>query len=451
LIDLGALGGLAVLHGIRGFSEETDHSYRAMLLIHQHVRGRAYRGTRGMREHLTREFQHSRDLYVRRAGRLADSERDVLPEDLGLSPQGLSVTELTEHGRQAAQEAGYRNPTSRHAISFSFYEAATRNPLELEAEEVPALVQLALFDLEPSAGAPSPELIDTVTERLLEAIHRHLADPQEQFDRWFSGPNNSLVKQLAQRQGRPGGRLPRDEVRQALLALGWRAYEYVGQCIHALMRTIKQSIVEPLSDDEQRLFEHMFESQLYYGGFPAALLAERMRFLGRAVLAIWREPENPAHVRVLHRLLQYYLEMVRPRRQADRQSKRRSSAGASGSSRGTGDASRAETESTGDAEERTANNGHAALEPHGGGPVRLIENLHSSVSSDVDPFKIVGDHLRELRQVECPAGCLYWEYRRKGNAKQSVAIQMRCECGKVERTIRMSMNEFAKQAQEALG
>lgn len=453
LIDMGAAGGLAVLHGIHGFRKDTDHSYRAMLLIHQYVRGRAYRGTRGMKEHLTREFQHSRDLYVRRSGRLTDGERDVLPDHLGLSPQGeghrLSVTELTEHGRQVAQEAGYLNPTSRHAISFSLHEAAIRNPLELDAEEVPALVQLALFDLEPSEGAPSPELIDTVTERLLEAIHRHLADPREQFDRWFSGPNNSLVKQLAQQQGKPGGRLPRDDVRRALLVLGWQAYEYVAQCIDALMGTIKDSIPEPLNDQEKRLFEHMYESQPYYGNLPAALLAERMPSLSRSVQEIWNEPQNPVHVRVLHRLLQYYVEMVHPRREADRRSKRQSHVRAPGARHGAGVAD--STAEAVDATELLSNDDRLAGEPRSGGPTRLIENLHSSVSSDVDPFKIIGDHLRELHQIECPAGCLYWEYRRKGNGKQSVVIQMRCECGKVERTIRMSMNEFAKQAQEVLG
>jgi len=52
LIDLGAIGGLAVIHGIHGFDQGRDASYRMMLLIHQHVCGRRYRGTRGMQEHL---------------------------------------------------------------------------------------------------------------------------------------------------------------------------------------------------------------------------------------------------------------------------------------------------------------------------------------------------------------------------------------------------------------
>ena len=62
LIDLGAVGGLAVMHGVYGFDGERDYTYRAMHLIHQHVFGRRYLGTRGMQEHLTRRFEYARSL-----------------------------------------------------------------------------------------------------------------------------------------------------------------------------------------------------------------------------------------------------------------------------------------------------------------------------------------------------------------------------------------------------
>jgi hypothetical protein len=228
LIDLGAGGGLAVIHGMRGFDKEVDYAYRAMLLIHEHVRGRACCGTRGMKEHLTREFHYSRDLHIRPPGRLSYDQRDVLPDNLGRTAQGTgqrpSVTQLTKRGREAAQEAGYRNPTSRRAIAFGLYEAIKRNPVLAEPENVAALVRMALFDVASMTPDPSPEVIQYVTERLLKAIESHLAEPQADFDRWFSGPSNTLVKQIARQKGEPGGRLNRDEVRKALLRLGWDAY-----------------------------------------------------------------------------------------------------------------------------------------------------------------------------------------------------------------------------------
>ncbi|MHC4400606.1 MAG: hypothetical protein ACYTG0_13100 [Planctomycetota bacterium] len=290
LIDVGALVGLAVLHGERDFDREVDGSYRAMQLIHQYVRGRAYRGTRGMKEHLTREFEYSRDLYIRSPGRLSDGERDVLPDDVGLNADGkgkrLSIEQVTGLGRQAASEAGHDNPTSNLAIPYGFYEAAKMHPLEIYPEEVPALAKMALFEIDSSEDELSEEFVDIVTERLLEAIQRHHDDSREEFDKWFVGPGSSLVKQIAQQKRKRGGKLPREQVRRALLQIGWRAYEYVGQCVHAMVRTIKNAMPEPLSDEERQVFEQMYESQPYFGNLPLALLAERASFLEPAVLAI---------------------------------------------------------------------------------------------------------------------------------------------------------------------
>ena len=177
LIDLGAVGGRAVIHGIRGFDQERENDSRIAHLIHQYVCGRRYRRIRGMQEHLTRHFDHARDLYVRRSGRCADSERDVLPEDIGLTAQGegrrLSVTQLTKCGREAAREAHYRNPTSKSSINFGLYEAAKLNPLEAKNEEVPGLVKSALFDTESLGDPPSEELIGHVTRRLWNAVRVH--------------------------------------------------------------------------------------------------------------------------------------------------------------------------------------------------------------------------------------------------------------------------------------
>ena len=331
LIDLAPVGGLAVLHGIHGFDPQIDYSYRAMFLVHQHVRGRTYKNSRGMKEHLSREFLYARDLFVRRLGRIVDGECDVLPDAVGLNAEGkgrrLSVSELTELGRRTAREAGRNNQNSAQAIQYGLLAAAKMNPLEVTPDEVPNLVRMALFDLPAGEKAPSKELVEIVTERLLAAIDRHLDDSGEAFDAWFTGSKNSLLKQIAQQKSKPGGKLSRDDVRRALLHLGWQAYSYVGQCVHALMRTIKNSVPVPLNETEKRLFETMHESQPVYGDLPLALLAERARYLRQAILAMWNEPENGDHLRVLHRLLAYYAEMASKRREADRQSKQRCRSG----------------------------------------------------------------------------------------------------------------------------
>jgi len=54
---------------------------------------------RGTREHLTRNFSYSRDLFIRPGQRLADSDRNVLPDGTGKTSdgqgRGWTVSELT--------------------------------------------------------------------------------------------------------------------------------------------------------------------------------------------------------------------------------------------------------------------------------------------------------------------------------------------------------------------
>ena len=455
LIDLGAVGGLAVIHGIRGFDRQVDSSYRAMLLLHQHVRGRKYQGTRGMKEHLTREFLYARDLFVRRSGRRKEQVRDVLPEDVGLNARGegrrLSVAQLIEEGRRAAREAGHTNPVSSQAIAFGLFEAAKRNPLTVADEQVPALVRLALFDIDSSRSADSEELIEIVTERLLTAIKSHLGDSQEAFDRWFTGPKNSLLKQIADATGKRGGRLEREQVRSAFLELGWRAYAYVGQCVHALMRTIKNSMPEPLHDEERRLFETMYESQPYYGDLPLALLAERARFFQPAILAIWDEPQEQNHVRVLHRLLAWYAEMAPQRREADRESKRRCQDVRARTPPGAGsDDHLTDADDAPSAEAASADLSPDAVPEYRGEALPFIDDLYLPAAAPGNFFQDVAEHLRKSHGIECDACCGHWEERLESDAAEVIAISMRCECGRTQRTIKLSREEFAAQAQEVL-
>jgi hypothetical protein len=444
LIDLGAVGGLAVVRSLRHFGKDYDHSYRAMNLIHQWVCGRNYRGRRGLQEHRTRKFKYSRDLFVRPLGRETKGKPDVLPEHVR-----LTVTGLIKQGREAAHEAGHCNPSSKEAISFGLYESARLDPLEVESDRVRNLVLGALFDTDGHRDPPSQEIIDIVTERLLEAIHRHLADPREAFESWFFGSDNTLIRQIAKQRKKPGGAIPHEDVRRTLLHLGIRAYDYLGACIHALMRTIKNSIPEPLNEQEKRIFEHMHETQPYYGNLPVALLAERMEEIQQAVAAIWTEPENPEHIRVLHRLLHYYDEMAQLRRQADVRSKQRCGQ----RRRGTKSAG---TDAAGEVENDSAK--HAAIESdvavHAsprGCETEFIESVHSPICHGEDDLCTVADHIRELRKIECPADCGEWSYEFDHEPNTNVRIHMLCRCEQTERVEHVPLDELAREARKVLG
>jgi hypothetical protein len=433
MLTAGPAAGLAILHGLRGWNREVDHSYRAMFLIFQHVRGMSGGGSRGMHEHLARNFCYCRDLHVRALGRLNDGERDVLPDDVGLTAGGeghrLTAAQLIESGRRSATLAGYSNPTNRLAIAYGLYEAARLRPLELRREEARALVRLALFDSHWTAE-PSQELIDSVTERLLQAMHAHLDDSPQEFDRWFYSASNSLVKQLSQRKRSPGGKLDRRDVRQALLHLGWQAYDYVGGCLHNLMRTIKDSMGKMLDDEERRAFELMYESQPCFGGFPMMLLEERLDYLRPALHAIWQEPDKQEHARVLHRMLADYAAMAQNRREADRRFKARRRHWGNQVATMQGVADR-----------------HLRVRPND----RSIRRAPPWVISQTDTLDAragqgtSGGMFRALRDavaIDCPNRCSRWECRVEESSGDSVRLSLRCECGRTDERIRSSPEQL---------
>jgi hypothetical protein len=159
-------------------------------------------------------------LTVVPSGRTEPGDRNVLPEDLGLDARGCGqrwgVKELIRRGQAQARQAGYPRPTIAQAIHHGLVEAARRNPLPVAEAKVPRLVRAALFDVD-WAEQPDPALVEIVTERLLTALHPHLTDATQAFEKWFLGPNNSLVHQLAKQRRSPGGVLAEDEVRRVLL------------------------------------------------------------------------------------------------------------------------------------------------------------------------------------------------------------------------------------------
>src|SRR4051812_40578109 len=102
--------------------------------------------------------------------------------------------------------------------------------------------------------------------------------PHQSSIRPFSGRNNSLVKQIAQQRRAEGGQLQKEEVRTALLRLGWDAYVYLSGCLSLQMQAVARSLPEPLNSAERRIFEEMHLPQPHYGNLPLLLLGERLEF-----------------------------------------------------------------------------------------------------------------------------------------------------------------------------
>ncbi|REJ92494.1 MAG: hypothetical protein DWQ35_12075 [Planctomycetota bacterium] len=410
LIKVAAAVGPEIIEATYGANPHLGFSYRRMYYILRFVRGLGRQ--RGMRQHCRREFQHSRDLYLRPSARIHGGDWDVLPQSIGQDSrrQGRrwSVTELTRRGREAATEDGWQNPASSVAIPYGLLEAARRNPLHARDHEIDGLIRDALFDLSEFSSDPDPELVDIVCERLLVAMHNHRDDDEETFNRWLCGSGKSVIKQIVQQKRARGGQLNRHDVIHAVLHLGWQSYQYMSGCLQAMMRCIKHAIPAEMSTYEQDLYALVYEQQPYLANMPLALISERLNFLRPAILRLWEEPCSTEFIPVLHRMLAYYGRMIDVRRRADRTSKARSS--------------------------RRSRQRPAAV---GSGTANAI-------------FTDVANHIRELHGIRCANGCLDWDAWRDDDGDEiRVVLGFVCPCGKT-RQLTLSVEEFQRIGRDLL-
>src|SRR5262249_41964565 len=151
-----------------------------------------------------------------------------------------------------------------------------------------------------------PKLVTLVTERVSGALHNHLEDTTQQFEKWFLGSKNSFVHQIAKQRRSRGGQLDDDTVREVLLHLGWTAYGYMSNCLSAQMQTVARALPEPLTTEERAVFAQMHLPQLYFGNLPLVLVIERFGTIKDVLWEVWERLPDTAPIAVLHRLLDYY-------------------------------------------------------------------------------------------------------------------------------------------------
>jgi len=311
--------GLALLSTLKHLTPEQRHSYRTMYLLFQRVRR--------SKEHLGNNLLNATSLRISRVGRDLADEPSILPATVGLDQQGggepWSVDRFLAEGRQAARGAGIELPSEVDCVHYGLVAAAKLNPLIIPSDRVSELVHQALYDEIPIDEPIQPEVVDAVIERTLAAMHHHLDEPAAEFDAWFSGPHASFVRQIAKRKLLPGGQLDQVLVRSVLVDLGWQAYRYVADCIHTTMWAIERSIPEPLTEGERTFFDQMYLNQPHFGNLPLVLLVERFPFVQSIIWDILGSPDDQTAIAVLHRLLDYYGDMARRRRQVDRTIKQR--------------------------------------------------------------------------------------------------------------------------------
>jgi hypothetical protein len=252
-------------------------------------------------------------------------QHDVLPDEVGLDPSGngerWSVAQLIQFGHESAVAAGIAHPSQRTCSERGLLTAARNNPIDV-AQFSPAEalrhLRLILFDFGPNtAAARNPATIDRITERLLEAIWRHLNDTTENFDGWLFRDFDNVIHQVAQRVAGEGP-IPREAVRQVRIELAFRAYQYAGQCVDRTMLDFLAALPQTLTRNERAAFEMFHLGRWWLGGLRLLLLHQHIGHVRQAIQDVLAEPDNPVATGALLRSLHYRAEMTRRRREADR-------------------------------------------------------------------------------------------------------------------------------------
>src|SRR5262249_27355201 len=152
----------------------------------------------------------------------------------------------------------------------------------------------------PSPNDLTDERREAVLDRSLEALERHLGDGAAEFDAWFAGPKNSLVRQLAQQKRAPGGQLERNLVRRMLQDLGWASYCSVADGVTVMMSVFQGPPPEPLTEAERLRFEQTYFKQSHFGQLPLVLLVERFGFLKSVLWDIGETPSNRRAISIFY-------------------------------------------------------------------------------------------------------------------------------------------------------
>jgi hypothetical protein len=314
-----SLGGLAILNQVKALTGEQLHSYHLMRLVYQH-------GPR-VREALQRKFVRATDLSVSRGLRGALGYDHILPASLGLDASGRgrpwSIARLMEAGKKEADARRLKKKSDADYIRLGLLAGARLNPVDihdLASDDVAKLVRLALFDLGPAEVPIDETTKDEVIGRFLKALHNHLEDSDESFNRWFFKNRDGIVHAIS-KQTAGTGPIDRAVVREVLLELVFHALRYTGQCVHVQMFDFLQAIEPSLSEDDEAVFEVLYLEQPWLAGIPLVVLHRYFAPLREAIEDLWADPRNPEKAGVLLRLLQYHGEVVSKRREADRTAK----------------------------------------------------------------------------------------------------------------------------------
>lgn len=311
LTAVAAAGGATILEdrGVR--PKEQRLTFRKAWLLQEHTRHR--------REYIGDSRQLLKELRICAAARRERSQNSILPCGFGIGANGLgrpwSLADVRRAGLEAARLKGIESPQHLDIVRLGLLEGTKLQPLRLKSAEVHSIVRQSIFI--PTASVSRSQLT-YVAEHFLANLDDAIDDDDpDALTRWIEDRDSSqpgMIEKLFD------SKMDRDQVRAAIVELGWRATVMVAECVDAQFRVFRDALSEPLSPAENLLFEQTFLMNRWFF-LPLAMLHDRLEFLHEAILDLWKNPDDRDAVGIVHGLLYVYSSMIENRREADRRIK----------------------------------------------------------------------------------------------------------------------------------
>jgi hypothetical protein len=377
--------------------------------------------SRHTRDYLGTTIKLGRVLQISRAGRPDSGTKDILPEDVGLKASGTgrrwSVGQLKKEGLRSALDFGIVRPTPDQIAEYGLWQAAKLDPLAATAKEATSLVRMALYATGPENVKVGRAANQYVAKQIRASLHDHLSDSTAEFDRWITDPKANLLNRISKRAD---CEYSVEEVRAAMLELGWQSFELLAMSSAEALKAFAAAMPQPLSRAEQTIYADMYLARRNIGGVPLAVLHDRLGFLQPAIQDIWAHPEERDRlIGVYMRMLNYYSELISNRRAGDRIYKR-SSAGRNESNRPT-----IET----------------PFDPHS-----ADEGFSKAAPSEF--FREIGLLAAARKGIPCDSGSPSWDVRLISSDEKFLNLEVTStNCGFIKE-LRLSRKELEKLARE---
>lgn len=231
-------------------------------------------------------------------------------------------------GKSNVEERVGRRLSDTEFIRLRILELARTDPLQIRGNSMRiherriGMVRNALQSELDAEGKPAAEVVEEVRRRLWEAYQKHDHLNTDQFSQWFFKDLDNIYKSIAKRNC---GNLNLDnrEVRRSLGVLIYESQLATSLLVRLQMKGFKAELTPPLIHSEEVAFDALFDAHDWSGDLIPMMFYAHADLLRPLFCELQSENCSKMARAAFINAIVLKTEMLKNRRQADRQRKSR--------------------------------------------------------------------------------------------------------------------------------